>query len=153
MAHFMVEIDWNYARRRWWYRQARQKAALAVLLSTLYFTYEKFMHYPQNADFPKAEQLHLTNYQEKRYLGISTHGPYIVKKFEAWPGWNGPGRYIFEKARFTTPYLRNESQLDNWNYLLFGKDRIDAHDGKRSASMTIVNAVNQLDYRLHRLRR
>ena len=149
----MVEVDRNYARRRWWYKQARQKAAWAALLSTLYFTYDKFIHYPQKADFQRIEQLHLSHSQEKRYLGISPYRPYVVKKFEAWPGWNGPGKYIFERARFTTPYLRSEIQLDNWNYVLFGKDRIDAHDGKRPASRAIANAVNRLDKRLHGLRR
>lgn len=151
----MVEVDSGYMRRRKWRRRLAKAAAFSMLSAPAYFAYEKAMRYSQKSDSYIAEQLHLTKGQGKEYLGISAHRPYIVKRFEAWPGWNGPGIYIFERASgFKTPYLRNEKQLDNWNYVLFGRDRLDTHDGPRTASHAIVNAVENLRKKgLNRLKR
>ncbi len=44
----------------------------------------------------------------------------------AWLGWQGPSSYNFAAAGFTTPYLTSETQMDNWNYVLFRTARVDS---------------------------
>ncbi len=58
-------------------------------------------------------------------LGIGDATPPGAQTFPAWAGWEGAGEYDFAAAGYTTPYLTAQSQLDNWNYVIYGTPRVE----------------------------
>ena len=56
-------------------------------------------------------------------LGIGDAIPSGAQTRAASSGWAGPAIYNFAGAGFTTPYLTSETQMDNWNYVLYGTAR------------------------------
>ena len=73
--------------------------------------------------------LHLTASQLNADLGVGNVTPPGAKRFVASGGWQGPGLYTFAAAGFTTPYLANIQQMNNWNYVLFRVPRIGVESG------------------------
>jgi hypothetical protein len=57
-------------------------------------------------------------------LGIGDVTPAGAETFPAWAGWEGSGRYDFVAASYTTPYLTAVSQMNNFNFVLFGSARM-----------------------------
>ncbi|MDE1871682.1 MAG: hypothetical protein KGI06_05595 [Candidatus Micrarchaeota archaeon] len=77
----------------------------------------------------RIEGLNLTPSQLKNDLGIRDNSRPIfgigAKTYVEWSGWQGPGSYNAVLAACDTPYLSNIEKLNNWNYVLYGKNRIE----------------------------
>jgi hypothetical protein len=85
----------------------------------------------QSTEFgPLVDDLHLSRSELSTYLNIKPYRPELSKMFEAWGGWAGPGIYIFERMDFKTPYIDKEQQLNDWNYVLYGRPRMNQLDHK-----------------------
>lgn len=99
----------------------------------------------------RISDLHLGNAQLKNDLGIKDNSRPLfgigAKTYVAWSGWQGSGSYNFLFAGCNTPYLSDMYKLNNWNYLLYGKNRIEPRwklieNGKALSSKGIVRPVN-----------
>ena len=66
----------------------------------------------------------LSERELKRHLGVGNIAPRGAPTNQAWRGWKGSAFYHFVMADYLTPYLTNISQMNNWNYVLFGMPRV-----------------------------
>jgi hypothetical protein len=66
----------------------------------------------------------LSESELKKHLGVGNEAPKGAPTNQAWKGWDGKAFYHFVMAEYLTPYLTNIQQMNNWNYVLFKKQRI-----------------------------
>jgi hypothetical protein len=77
------------------------------------------------AALPALSQQTITPQMLQTDLGIGNVTPPGATTLPAYQFWQFPACYLFGAAGFTTPYLTLESQMDNWNYVLYGRARVD----------------------------
>ena len=90
--------------------------------------------------------LRLNKHKLKRYLGVGNVPPRGAQTYGAWAGWHGKGSYNFVAAGYVTPYLDNVQQLNNWNYVLFRKERaaVNNNNELQPVDRKIRKAVDRL---------
>ena len=114
----------------------------------------------QNTNFgPTINDLKLSKEQLAEDLCIKDSRPMWADSHVQTQGWLGKGMYVFPEIStpsppfstpFVTPYLERPEQLDNWYYVLHGRQRVYPIREPHTAAKEIVEAV---DRRLGRLRR
>lgn len=81
---------------------------------------------------PVVDNLHMSKDDLRKFLNIQERGS-LGLMFEDKQGWMGPARYQFMDiafgtpfdTKFVTPYLDTKQQLNNWYYVLYGRQRVD----------------------------
>lgn len=88
--------------------------------------------------------LNLTQDQLSKWLGIGNVVP-SSKSFKESEGWQGAGKYTFEDTKYgkqyTTPYIDQKQQLNDWVYVISGKQRVETEKVPLPVSSVVWDAV------------
>lgn len=116
--------------RRDFLKKTEKLAKLAIVGGAGYEILKHLSIRKQQTEFgPAVDDLHLNKKQLEYYLGIVPERPILEFTREAWGGWAGPGMYVFRRVNITTPYLKREQQLNDWNYVLYRERRVEPSTG------------------------
>jgi len=133
-------------------------AGVATAGSFIYFNYLRSSP-DQNTKFgPVVDNLKLSADEQSKFLNIGSYRPMKRDIFEDKQGWMGPAAYKFidiqygtpKNTVFTTPYLETEQQLNNWYYVLYGRQRRNPRSEAHEACPASPEIMQAVDKRLGR---